>query len=278
MDLVECTCVFDENGKFCPQFSDRKECILVEQVILATGQAADLSFLGHAGSIQAANGLVIVDEGSMKTSMPKVYAGGDVTKAQGTIIDAVAAGRRAAASIDQALGGSGDIGEVLFARSEPKQRLGRDDGFAGWNRQQVPELDAATRRTGFEEICKPFSDAQAAQEAKRCLQCDLRLYMGCNPEPPRNWLPFDEEHIRQVPGSEGVFQLLCENHAILAIKGTPNLRRELLDALADNQKAVWFEFEEDKMYSKRESELIQNYLREHGEMPSGGDEELEDLF
>ena len=38
-----------------------------------------------------------------------------------------------------------------------------------------------------------------------------------------------------------------------------------------------FEFEEDKMYSKRESELIQKYLQEHGEMPGAADD-LDDLY
>ncbi len=44
------------------------------------------------------------------------------------------------------------------------------------------------------------------------------------------------------------------------------------------ENAAWFEFEEDKMYSKRESELIQQYVQEHGEMPGGGDSDLDDLF
>ncbi|MBW1896874.1 MAG: hypothetical protein JRI47_07430, partial [Deltaproteobacteria bacterium] len=62
------------------------------------------------------------------------------------------------------------------------------------------------------------------------------------------------------------------------IKGTPNLRRDLLGELEDNERAAFFDFEEDKMYSKRESELIQQYLQEHGEMPGGGDDDLNDLF
>ena len=52
----------------------------------------------------------------------------------------------------------------------------------------------------------------------------------------------------------------------------------ILEQLEENEKAAWFEFEEDKMYSQRESELIQQYLQEHGEMPGGGDDELDDLF
>jgi formate dehydrogenase beta subunit len=63
----------------------------------------------------------------------------------------------------------------------------------------------------------------------------------------------------------------------VVIKGTANLRQELLGVLEDYEKGAWFEFELDKMYSKRESELIQKYLQEHGRMPRGGDLE-DDLF
>jgi len=116
------------------------------------------------------------------------------------------------------------------------------------------------------------------QEAKRCLQCDLRLYLNCNPPPPEKILAFNEEHIAQVPEAEGVYQLYDEDKNILAIKGTPDLRKGLLEDLEDGSSAAWFNFEEDKMYSQRESELIQQYLQEHGEMPGGGDSDLDDLF
>jgi NADPH-dependent glutamate synthase beta subunit-like oxidoreductase len=274
MDLVECTCVFDEQGQFCPEFSETKACILVEQVILAVGQAADLSFLEDGSPIRVDRGMIVVDEDSLETDMKGIYAGGDITKTPGAIIHAIAAGRQAAASIDKALGGAGDIDEVLFPRGNPDPYLGRDQGFASWPREKVPELDAATRTNGFQEVAVGYSDEQAAKEARRCLQCDLRLHLGCNPVPPHDWLLFDLENINQVPAAEGVFQLLDEAHNVLAIKGTENLRQELQTALEDNDRVAWFEYEEDKMYSQRESELIQKYLQEHGEMPGGGGDDL----
>ena len=91
-------------------------------------------------------------------------------------------------------------------------------------------------------------------------------------------MPFDEEHISKVPELEGVYQLYDDERNVLAIKGTPNLRESLLEELEDGERAVWFDVEADKMYSKRESELIQQYLQEHGEMPGGGDSDLDDLF
>jgi hypothetical protein len=64
--------------------------------------------------------------------------------------------------------------------------------------------------------------------------------------------------------------------SVLVIKGTANLRQALLLTIKDDERAAFFEYEEDKMYSKRESEPIQKYLQKHGEMPGGGD--LDDLF
>jgi NADH dehydrogenase FAD-containing subunit len=278
MELVECTCVFDDQGNFCPEFGDKKECIPVDQIIMAVGRAADLSFLNDSSRIIAENGLIVVNRDTLETDLPGVYAGGDIARAPGAIIDAIAAGRRAAESIDRALGGAGDIDEVLFARGKPEPHLGHDENFASWAREVVPELDVATRVKGFQEVAAGYSAEQAVKEARRCLQCDLRLQIGCNPAPPQAWQLFDEEHVNAVSETEGVFQLLDADHKVLDIKGSANLQQDLLLALDENENAALFEFEEDKMYSLRESELIQKYLQEHGEMPGGGADDLDDLF
>jgi hypothetical protein len=62
----------------------------------------------------------------------------------------------------------------------------------------------------------------------------------------------------------------------MKIKGTANLRSDLESEL--DSAARFFEFEEDPMYSKRESELLQQHLQKYGEMPSGGEDDLDDLF
>jgi NADPH-dependent glutamate synthase beta subunit-like oxidoreductase len=278
VELVRCTSVFDDQGNFCPAFDNAKETIEGDQVIMAIGQASDLSFLEEASSISVDKGLIVVDQASLETGLKSVYAGGDVTSMPGAIIHAIAAGRKAASSIDNALGGKGDIEEVLFQRDDPNQYLGRDERFSSWPRENVPEVEVEKRHQGFDEVALGYKADQALKEAKRCLHCDLRLYMGCNPSPPEKWLAFNEENINEVPEEEGVFQLVDEDHNVLVIKGTANLRESLVEQLEENEKAAWFEFEEDKMYSQRESELIQQYLHEHGEMPGGGDDELDDLF
>jgi hypothetical protein len=179
--------------------------------------------------------------------------------------------------MDKALGGKGDIEEVLFAKGTPNAKVGRQEGFAVWPREKAPELDVQRRHESFREVALGFTDEQAMKEAKRCLQCDLRLTMACNPAPPQKCFSFNEENVQQVPEAEGVLRLFGRDHNVLWIKGTANLRQELLRAIEDKDQAVWFDFEEDKMYSKRESELIQKVLQEHGRMPGNGSEE-EDLF
>ena len=214
-----------------------------------------------------------MDEATLETGMKGVYAGGDVAAVPGAIIHAVAAGRKAASAIDKALGGTGDIEEVLIEKGTPNPNLGRHEGFAAWPREKTPETEVQKRHESFQEVSLGFTEEQAVKEARRCLQCDLRLYMACNASPPERRLAFNEDNVRQVPEDGGVFRLYDGDHNVLSIKGTANLRQELLRAIGDKGKAAWFDFEEDKMYSKRESELIQKYLQAHGRMPGGPEEE-----
>lgn len=278
MELIRCACDFDDQGSFSPAFDDKKQTIEADQVIMAVGQASDLSFLDAEGSISTEQGRIVVKPDTLKTGMEGVYAGGDVVEGPGSIIHAIAAGRKAASAIDKALGGSGDIDEVLFERDPPDPHLGHDEGFAFRPRAEPPELGLNRRHRGFREVVLGYAGAQAAKEAGRCLQCDLRLYLGANPPPPEKLLPFDLEHVDEIPETSGVFKLYDADRNVLAIKGTPRLRESLLAELERHTTAAWFDSEADKMYSKRESELLQQYLREHGQMPGGEDSDLEDLF
>ncbi len=278
VELRRCTRVFDEQGCFNPEFCDSFETLEGDQLIMAVGQRRDLSFLEREGSIRTAGGLIVVDRETQETGREAVYAGGDLSSTAGSIIDAVASGRRAAAAIDRALGGGGSIDEALFERDTSGQFIGRVEGFASLGRAPVPRLDGSAAELGFRETCTGYTGEQARGEAARCLQCDLRLQMEAVPAPPVHWLPLTSEGLERVPRAEGVFRLLDEAGAVLAIKGTADLHGALRDELAGDTGAARFDFEEDKMYSKRESELIQQHLREHGEMPGAGASDLDDLF
>jgi len=179
IELVRCTSVFDEEGNFCPTFANIMETVKVDQVILAIGQAPDLSFVGDKGPLRIEKGLVVIDEGTLETDIPGVFAGGDVAKAPGTIIDAIAAGRRAASSIDKFLGGDGDIDESFVEVPPIEPAMGRrDKGFADLKREEMPFIPLSERHDGFREVELGLSHDQAIKEANRCLQCDLELSLA----------------------------------------------------------------------------------------------------
>jgi NADPH-dependent glutamate synthase beta subunit-like oxidoreductase len=174
VELVTCTAVFDEEGRFCPAFGEGKETVNADQVILAIGQAADLSFLPEGDRIRCKEGLILIDPETQETSMPTVYAGGDVGKGPGAIVDAIAEGRKAATAIDRLLGGEGIPEETLAERPDTQAYTGdRERGFADLEREQTPALPVSERHSGFQEVDLCFDDEQAVREANRCLQCDL---------------------------------------------------------------------------------------------------------
>jgi NADPH-dependent glutamate synthase beta subunit-like oxidoreductase len=179
IELVRCTSVFDDEGNFSPTFANIKETVTADQVILAIGQAPDLSFVDDKGPLRVQEGLVVIDEETLETGIPGVFAGGDVAKVPGTIIDAIAAGRRAASSIDRFLGGDGDIEETLVEMHPLEPATGRrGKGFADLKRVRMPAIPLSERHDGFREVELGFNEDQAIDEAKRCLQCDLELCLA----------------------------------------------------------------------------------------------------
>jgi formate dehydrogenase beta subunit len=250
-----------------------------DNVIVAIGQMPEIPGqfalrIGDGNTLQ-------VDPDTLLTSKEGVFAGGDVVSGPASVIEAIAAGRQAAMSIDRYLGGSGTIDEELIQMEEPSPWLGPGDGFADRARVQMPCLPAEERLTGFAETNLGLGEEIAIEEAKRCLQCNLRLHISPVPFPPEKWLEFNPNNVNAVPEVEGVYQLVSDQKAIIYIAGTMNLLQELKEHLGETEgpisKARYFGYEENPMYTARESELIQQFIQEHGTMPEGNREML-DIF
>jgi NADPH-dependent glutamate synthase beta subunit-like oxidoreductase len=281
VDFRRCTRVFSDDGAFNPEYDDSQTTSFsADQVILAIGQASDLSLLEGA-KVAVSRGLIQADSQTLATDEPGVFAGGDAMVMPGSVINAVAAARRAAAAMDEYLGGDGDIDFSLRDHTSPSPRLGKVEGFAALKRHEPAEREPGGRKADYGEICLGFSADEAQAEAGRCLQCQLRLLIQAVPSPPVHLLPFSEESLSGVPASEGVYTLFDQDYQVLAIKGAMDLKADLQQRLQDGSAAAFFEYEEDPMYSKAESERIQAYLQEHGSMPPGdgaGEDDMDDLF
>jgi len=194
-------------------------------------------------------------------------------------INAIASGRKAAEEIDQYLGGDGDISETLLPPDENDPWLGRQEGFADLERVSSPYKPPPPQYSGLSWAETSLNREEAMMEAGRCLRCELRLQLGKPVLPPKVklWTEFIPENVAAVPDVEGIFQLLDENENVIYIKGAMNMRGEIEEQLETNENAHFFMYEEDEMFTKKESELLQQFIAEHGEMPEGN-RELDDLF
>jgi NADH-quinone oxidoreductase subunit F len=193
----------DDSGRRRPIPKPDSDFIVeADHVIVAIGQYPDLDF-AVADGVPVADRRVVVDPVTFQSSVPRsarpaaqpaadtatartgrattveeespkpsdVFAGGDAVTGPATIVEAIAAGQRAAVAIDQFLGGKGE--------------LPPDQGFASPGKPQDAEAaqaarrcpirarPAARRRGNFDEVLQGYTVVAACAEARRCLRCDL---------------------------------------------------------------------------------------------------------
>ena len=144
--------------------------VTVDAAIMAIGQIPEA--LPGFGCEFDDRGRVQADEVSLQTSRPGVFAAGDLVTGPASVIEAIAAGRQAAQSIDRYLGGRGEIEEVLAPAEEslPGGMLEEQDERP---RVAVPKRPAAQRVADGGEVELCYSEEAAVKEAGRCLRCDL---------------------------------------------------------------------------------------------------------
>jgi len=169
----------DESGRRRPiPVAGAEFAVKVDTVIPAVGQAPDLSFLPADSKLERTRWeMLSVDPDNLATNIPGVFAGGDFVTGPAFVITAIAAGRRGAAAIDKHLRGDPSRVELYDLRKGGKLRdktvedLQEDLGEKP--RVEMPVRPPARRVSNFEEIEMGFSEAQAREEARRCLRCDL---------------------------------------------------------------------------------------------------------
>jgi NADPH-dependent glutamate synthase beta subunit-like oxidoreductase/Pyruvate/2-oxoacid:ferredoxin oxidoreductase delta subunit len=149
-----------------------------DTILVAIGEAPDPSILPAGAGIEvgAAAGIV-ADSRTLATGHRGVFAGGDVVSGPKTIIDAVAAGRRAAGAIHEFLAGSRDGEAEILATvrypTPPERVLRLDLAY----RERASQVHPVDERRSFEATQEGFPPAVAVAEASRCFRCDALA--GC---------------------------------------------------------------------------------------------------
>jgi formate dehydrogenase beta subunit len=175
LGLIRCTSVFDNACNFNPTYDeDITHKLAANYVILAVGQAADLSFLKTEKNIKTSGGQIEVADTDLSTGQRGVFAGGDVVSGPDSIIGAIAHGRKAASAIDQYLGGDGNIDEVL---ATPEDEVVLPELTSEVSpRNDMALLKAWKRMSGFDQVELGLTKEQIAAETSRCLNCDARRF------------------------------------------------------------------------------------------------------
>ena len=178
------TCIRNELGE--PDKSGRRRPVPVpgseftveaDAVIPAIGQAPDMSFAenGSGGIKTGKGGTIAVNPETLQTTMPEVFAGGDAVTGPATVVEAMAAGQRAATSIHCFLRHLPFSGYKHPKPTRFVERIPEDEKGEAVPSEKVamPHLPVSKRCGCFDEVELGLGEQEARREARRCLRCDL---------------------------------------------------------------------------------------------------------
>jgi len=181
----------DESGRRRPMpIAGSEYALEVDTIIPAIAQEEDVSFLeteswesetGEQGLIGVRRGRLFIDAAGA-TTLPGIFAGGDIATPFGTVAHAVGSGKRAALAIDRYLRGEDlegfpPIDEAVHAVPkdvDPTVVRFEDLNLAYFEemeRTEQAQRPIAERVRGFEEVNLGFGEDEARAEAERCCSC-----------------------------------------------------------------------------------------------------------
>jgi len=175
----------DRSGRRRPLPVEGSDFVLeADTIIGAIGQSTDTGFLYHDLPVRLNKwGDIDVDGFTMQSSETKIFAGGDCVTGPATVIQAVAAGRRAAQAIDEFVTrGYVRPSQEDFACSRgtledlPRAEF---EAIPSLARATMPELHPEERVRSFVEVETGLTEAQARAEAARCLECGCSKQNSC---------------------------------------------------------------------------------------------------
>ncbi len=219
----------DASGRKVPRDVPGSEFeIGLDTLILAISQHPVLDLFGAEPPVLTPAGSIAVDPATFETSIPGVYAGGDVAdRGPASIVRAAADGKRVAAAIAAALGMGGTApvaaaAEAAAPVAAAAEAAARPDVQALVVRRarrayRVPiRATALDRRAGFEETVLGYTAEEAMREASRCLDCDQICSLCVGVCPNMAIMTYEMAPVRaELPA------LVVSNGAVVANGSTP---------------------------------------------------------
>jgi NADPH-dependent glutamate synthase beta subunit-like oxidoreductase len=195
VEFMRSTSVRNENG-IVELKLDETDVTRMETgtVIVAAGQAGDLSLAKNQGIPIDEEGRFVANPISLETPLKGVFAGGDAFYGPRTVVEAIGSGKQASVSIDRYLRGL----DILAGREA------RDAQLTCITKPVMATYDPAPRvenswlpveeRMASHEVQMGFSEPQAVQEARRCITCGTSCVQAC----PYGVMQFNHEALKAV--------------------------------------------------------------------------------
>ncbi|HMK75485.1 MAG TPA: FAD-dependent oxidoreductase, partial [Thermodesulfobacteriota bacterium] len=154
----------------------------VNTVIAALGQVTQVDYLKEVKVNTAKNGTVPINPDTGATNVEGIFAGGDVVTGAAFVVDAIAAGKKAAISIDRYL--KGESVEVKKEAKKPQKLDEKEvavskERFPAQSRIHMNEIPIEERVKNFKEVALGFTQEQAMKEAFRCMAGQIEGCIEC---------------------------------------------------------------------------------------------------
>jgi NADH-quinone oxidoreductase subunit F len=162
---------FDRSGRRRPVEGGDAFVLDADHVLVAIGQTLDLQRVSNSVTLESRNQTFVhINPATGQTSEKWIFAGGDAVTGPSSVVEAVAAGERAAFGIDLYLTGKNHA----FWREEREVDTAFDpDAEPSDAPREKPHLiPVERRRRNFDEVEQPWRESIAVCQAGRCLRCD----------------------------------------------------------------------------------------------------------
>lgn len=180
--------LYDHLGKFAPKYvPDSQYVIPCDCVALAIGQSMDLSLLDgwdRKEELKIDRGIIKTERETCRTTVERVYAGGDAAFGPALFITAIKHGQEAARSIDSDLRGTKPYQEFVGEFTELSPIRDKTYLRTKW---ALPSMQPAKLRIANQNLVEnTYTDEEVHEQANRCLQChvspvfDGSLCIKCN--------------------------------------------------------------------------------------------------
>jgi NADH-quinone oxidoreductase subunit F len=172
----------DDSGRRRPIPQEGSEFVVeLDTLVVAIGEKPDKSlFTGKDDLIFTKWDTIVANEETLLTDRAGVFAGGDVVTGPRTVVEAIAAGKRAAESIEKFIEGKSLSVRYNIIRPSlyVEPIILSEEEIESAARPEMSKLSIRDREKNFKEVELGLNEEMAIKEARRCLRCDLETEEG----------------------------------------------------------------------------------------------------